>query len=142
MVLNRIQFDLSLIRGTELARVVRITRQLIRSSSIRFEYHSPRWYHRNRISSVQFTFTLPVKLNWFELIRFYVLVQAVSNSNLGRLMCIDIEGPQLSTAEFDQVLDTYKEQNQKCLMSLTLSKTTTCSSNVKCTLNGTCSQNK
>ena len=69
------RFDLNSIRGTTFTRVVRNnTRQPIRSSSIRFEYHSPRWYHWNRISSIRFTFTrLLAKSNQFELIRICVL---------------------------------------------------------------------
>ena len=37
----------------------------------------------------------------------------LSDINLGRLMRIAIEGPQLSTVDFDQVLDIYKQQNHR-----------------------------
>ena len=33
--------------------------------------------------------------------------------NLGRPMCIAIKGPQLLTVDFNQVLDTYKQQNYR-----------------------------
>ena len=40
-----------------------MTTNLIQFDSIRFEYHSPRWYHRNQISSIRFSFTLRAELN-------------------------------------------------------------------------------
>ena len=39
----------------------------------------------------------------------------VSDSNLGRLMHIALEGSQLPTVDFDQVLDMYKQQNLEWL---------------------------
>ena len=41
---------------------------------IRFEYHSPRWYHRKRIGSIPLAFTLRAKSDQFELIGICVLV--------------------------------------------------------------------
>ena len=46
--------QISSIRGTAFTRVVRITQLLVWSSSIRFKYHSPRWYDRNRSSLIRF----------------------------------------------------------------------------------------
>ncbi len=37
----------------------------------------------------------------------------VSDINLGRLMRIAIEGPQLSEVNFHQILDIYKQQNHR-----------------------------
>ena len=40
----------------------------------------------------------------------------LSDSNLSRLMRIAIEGPELSSADFNEILDVYMEHNRRILL--------------------------
>ena len=40
----------------------------------------------------------------------------LSDSNLSRLMRIAIEGPELSSVDFNEILDVYMEQNRRILL--------------------------
>ena len=39
----------------------------------------------------------------------------LSDNNLSRLIRISIEGPELSSVDFYEILDVYKEQNRRIL---------------------------
>ena len=40
----------------------------------------------------------------------------LSDSNLSRLMRIAIEGPELSSIDFNEILDVYRENNRRILL--------------------------
>ena len=40
----------------------------------------------------------------------------LSDSNLSRLMRIAIEGPELSSVDFNEILDVYMEHNRRILL--------------------------
>ncbi len=62
-----------------------------------------------KISPPQLTFNKSVYLN--------CLRSRISDINLGRLMRIAIEGPQLTEVNFHQILDIYKQQSHNTIIN-------------------------